>query len=248
MQQVTSPLPQVTVPVQSTSSAGIQPPTTSSVDSLTTPVLNLQTPSLYSNIPPMFSSLMGDFPFGQPSSTTHTSTGGGDSSSAALVAFPVSIQPSGGTGPGNLILHAQNLGQPFLLTPNVNDNRTNPLQGFTPPPGALATVSPNIKDLDQLKAQYERTQQLIHQQLLFSQIINQQQTSRPPATSVTQAGPSFGTTREMDSGLGGQESDSEGYINGTDVMMGSEERAESGDEPLPKRSRLDNSPTSIVQV
>ncbi len=109
--------------------------------------------------------------------------GGGDSSSAALVAFPVSIQPSasgGGSGAGgNLILQAQNMGQPFLLTPTY-DSRQNPLfnssqqAGFTPPTSNLAAgLSPSIgglQNLEQLKQQYERTQQMIQQQLLYTQI------------------------------------------------------------------------------
>ncbi len=199
----------------------------------------------------MFSSFMGDFPFSQPPGS---STGaGGDSSSAALVAFPVSIQPSGGTGPGNLILHAQNMGQPFLLTPSV-DGRQNSAQGFTPPTSGLTSnMSPNVKDFEQLKAQYERTQQLIHQQLLFSQMQSMfQQTSRATPTSATQTTPSSiqaGPTADIDSGLRGQELEAKRYINGADVMMGGESgRGGTSEEPLPKRSRLDNSPSSIVQV
>ena len=143
------------------------------------------------------------------------------------------------------------MGQPFLLTPSM-DGRQNPLQGFTPPSAniaaAAASMSPNIKDFEQLKAQYERTQQMIHQQLLLSQML-QQQSSRPPPAAVTQTSPSniqHGTTGDIDSGLGGQESEADRYINGSDVMMGGENRREeSTEEPLAKRSRLDNSPTSI---
>lgn len=204
----------------------------------------------------MFSSLMGDFPFNQPpaAATSNTTSTGGDSSSAALVAFPVSIQPSGGAGPGNLILHAQNMGQPFLLTPSV-DGRQGTAQNFTPPapvpPGLSATVSPNIKDFEQLKAQYERTQQMIHQQLLFSQMQSMlQQSTRATPTSGTQATPTnvqaAGPSGDMDSGLGGQESEADKYINGADVMMGGRSgRGGAPDEPLAKRSRLSNSPSSI---
>ncbi len=200
----------------------------------------------------MLSSFLGDFPFSQPPASS--SATGGDSSSAALVAFPVSIQPSGGTGPGNLILHAQNMGQPFLLTPSV-DGRQNSVQSFTPPTSGLAAnMSPNVKDFEQIKAQYERTQQLIHQQLLFSQMQSMlQHTSRATPTSGTQTTPlsiQSGPTADIDSGLrGGQESEAERYINGADVMMGGEGgRGGASEEPLPKRSRLDTSPSSIVQV
>lgn len=163
-------------------------------ESLTTPVLSLATPNVFSSLPPIFSSLLGDFPFNQTpiNSAAGTGTGGGgasgvaggggDSSSAALVAFPVSIQPSAtgtsGSNAGNLILQAQNMGQPFLLTPSY-DSRQNPLfnsQSYaTPPPSSLATattgLSPNVSgNLEQLKQQYERTQQLIQQQLFYAQM------------------------------------------------------------------------------
>ncbi len=197
----------------------------------------------------MFSSLMGDFPFSQPASSS--TSAGGDSSSAALVAFPVSIQPSGGAGPGNLILHAQNMGQPFLLTPSI-DGRQNTTQTFASPapPGLSASASPNVKDFEQLKAQYERTQQMIHQQLLLSQMQSMlQQTTRAPPTTSVQATPSSirpGPSGDMDSGLGGQESEADRYINGADVMMGGRSgQAGTSDEPLPKRARLSNSPIHV---
>ena len=164
---------------------------TTNTEALTTPILSLATPNMFSSLPPLFSSFMGDFPFGQlgqipggasAGGSTAVATGGnpgggggGDGSSAALVAFPVSIQPSAsGAGMGNLVLQAQNMGQPFLLTPTY-DRSANPLANSQgPPPSSLATgssVNPNMmKDLEQLKQQYERTTQLIQQQLLLSQM------------------------------------------------------------------------------
>ena len=185
-------------------------------ESLTTPVLSLTTPTVFSSLPPIFSSLLGDFPFNQTPISSMTSgkggagssgaggsagggcgssggggggsSRGGEKSSTALVAFPVSIQPSatsgtaggmagGGNSAGNLILQAQNMGQPFLLTPSF-DSRQNPLfnsQSYaTPTPSSLATttgLSPNISgNLEQLKQQYERTQQLIQQRLFYTQM------------------------------------------------------------------------------
>lgn len=169
-------------------------------ESLTTPVLSLTTPNVFSSFPPMFSSLLGDFPFNQTPISSATGSGasgaggsgtggggggggggsgGGESSSTALVAFPVSIQPSatGGSNAGNLILQAQNMGQPFLLTPSF-ESRQNALfnsQSYAmPTPSSLATtagLSPNVSgNLEQLKLQYDRTQQLIQQQLLYTQM------------------------------------------------------------------------------
>lgn len=158
--------------------------TTTHSESLTTPVISLATPNLLSALPPpLFSGLTGDFSFGSLMSGGLGSMGGGGAGelSSALVAFPVSIQPSStsGTNPnaGNIVLQAQNMGQPFLLTPNI-DPRHNPMlsqQNFTSPPSSL---SPNMRDLEQLKHQYERVQQqLLHQQLFISQQLhNQQQT------------------------------------------------------------------------
>ena len=116
--------------------------------------------------------------------------GGGDkdSSSAALVAFPVSIQPSasatGGSNAGNLILQAQNMGQPFLLTP-TRQNSLLSSQSFATPPPSSNPLGPGATgigtgNLEQLKQQYERTQQLIQQQLFYSQmqILQQQQQSK----------------------------------------------------------------------
>ena len=222
---------------------------------------------MFSSLPPIFSSFLGDFPFSQTPGNTHAAGGGGgDSSSAALVAFPVSIQPSaGGTGPGNLVLHAQNMGQPFLLTPSM-DSRTNPLvssQGYTPPSSTLPSgLSPNVKDFEQLKAQYERAQQLIHQQLLLSQMQSMLQQQTTKGSSVTQPSGSTATpsvihtqpvgevAQDMDSGIGTHDAteDTNRYINGSDVMMGShrEVRGHEGGEPLAKRSRVDTSPDSSV--
>ena len=199
-QQAASPLPQVSL---NAPGARGGPPiqTTTSSESLTTPVLSLATPNIFSSLPPIFSNLMGDFPFGQtPGASAGAASsgpggGGGDNPSAALVAFPVSIQPSAGSsGAGNLILQAQNMGQPFLLTPTY-DTRQNPLntQGLTPPTSLPTGFSPNIKDFEQLKQQYERTQQLIQQQLLLSQMIQQQQQHQQ------------GSGSGRDGGVGGEE-------------------------------------------
>ncbi len=199
-------------------------------ESLTTPVLSLTTPNVFSSLPPIFSSLLGDFPFNQPPVTSSaanslsTSTAGDkDSSSAALVAFPVSIQPSatssGNTNAGNLILQAQNMGQPFLLTPTY-DSRQNPLlnsQGYaTPPPSSgLTSATGGVGsgvggNLEQLKQHYERTQQLIQQQLLYTQMqmLHQQHNKEgggadnsSNSTSVATAGSIVATT-----GIGGRKS------------------------------------------
>ena len=128
---------------------------------------------------------------------------GDGGSSAALVAFPVSIQPSAsGQGMGNLVLQAQNMGQPFLLTPTY-DRTQHPLlnnsqgHGAPPPPSSQVSggMNPNMmKDLEQLKQQYERTTQLIQQQLLFSQMTSmmhqqhQQQTQQPRSDGGTGGG------------------------------------------------------------
>lgn len=277
-QQETSPLPLTTQPagcvVNSTSSL-----TTTTTDSLTTPVLSLTTPNIFSSLPPIFSSLIGgDFPFNQPSAPNAagggaTGGGGGDSSSAALVAFPVSIQPSatGGSGTGNLILQAQNMGQPFLLTPSY-DSRQNPLftsQSYsTPPTSSLpAGLSPNIggMNLEQLKLQYERTQQMIQQQLLYTQMQMMQQ-QQDKDGCVAEGGVAVSSTmashsmRGMEAaGVGGvigssrvRTGDGTQYINGSDVMIGSHSQSQhgmgvrsrsSGEEAIPpdKKARLDTS-------
>lgn len=280
LQQDTSPLPQVNLTTQpaggvvnSTSSL------TTTTDSLTTPVLSLTTPNIFSSLPPIFSSLVGgDFPFNQPSAPNTAGGGavggamggsGGDTSSAALVAFPVSIQPSAtsGSGTGNLILQAQNMGQPFLLTPTY-DSRQNPLftsQSYsTPPTSSLpAGLSPSIggMNLEQLKLQYERTQQMIQQQLLYTQMqmMQQQQDKDGGVTaSSTVASPSM---RGMEaagvigSSRVGRTGDGTQYINGSDVMIGSHSQSQlhgmgvrsrsSGEEgdavPPDKKARLDTS-------
>lgn len=119
------------------------------------------------------------------------------SAASALVAFPVSIQPSSvgssTSGTGNIILQAQNMGQPFLLTPNYDPTRQNPLfssqtSSFTPP-STLAGLSPSRKDLEQLKHQYEKVQQqlLQQQQLFLSQTLQQQAkdgATGPPSNTV----------------------------------------------------------------
>ncbi len=149
----------------------------------------------------------------------------GDSGSAALVAFPVSIQPSAsGQGMGNLVLQAQNMGQPFLLTPTY-DRTQHPLMNTSqggssgghgapppppPPPASLssASISPNMmRDLEQLKQQYEKTTQLIQQQLLFSQMTSMiqqhQQQSQPPQGDVDVGGAGGGPPEGPPGGDGG---------------------------------------------
>ena len=115
--------------------------------SLTTPIMSLTTPSLISSLPP------GEGPLG----------GGGEMGSAsALVAFPVSIQPGNNPTPGsNIIIQAQNMGQPFLLTPTPNQGGSSLV---TPP--ILSGNSPStLRDLEQLKLQYDRIYQQISQTL-----------------------------------------------------------------------------------
>ena len=155
-------------------------------DSLTTPILSMATPNLLSSLPPpLFSSLTGDFPFGAlmssglGSGTAGGGGGGGGEISSALVAFPVSIQPSSSgpsTNAGNIVLQAQNMGQPFLLTPNIDPRQNSFLtqQTYQPPPSS--SLSPNIRDLEQLKQHYDRVQQqLLQQQLFISQQLQQSQ-------------------------------------------------------------------------
>ena len=223
MQQATSPLAPVGLSTPAGGGGGVtQAPaiagqTTTNAESLTTPILSLTTPNVFSSLPPLFSSIMGDFPFGQlppggASAGASTAVGaggnpggGGDgSSSAALVAFPVSIQPSAsGAGMGNIVLQAQNMGQPFLLTPTY-DRSTNPLLNSQGPPSSLAgagggsgggggaggVVGQNsMRDLEQLKQQYERTTQIIQQQLLLSQMTSmmQQQQQQQHSQQTQQA-------------------------------------------------------------
>ena len=253
LQQSTSPLAQVAEARGGGGGGPAHAPganhqTTTTTEALTTPILSLATPNIFSSLPPLFSSIMGDFPFGQmgqiPGGASAGGTagmatsgnpggggggGGGDGgSSAALVAFPVSIQPSAsGAGMGNLVLQAQNMGQPFLLTPTY-DRSSHPLlnsQGAPPSSLASGNVNPNMmKDLEQLKQQYERTTQLIQQQLLLSQMSmmhqhqqqsqQQQQTAHHPGeVHVEGAGGSGGngaTTQVNISGGGGAQGTGQG--------------------------------------
>ena len=146
------------------------------------------------------------------------------------------------------------MGHPFLLTPNY-DARQNPLfapTGLTPPT-TLAGMSPSLKDLEQLKQQYERTQQLIQQQLLISQMMQHHQhrdllgvnasgaATGVPAThaAVTEGSPSSSSTNQqqqvstvhdIDSGLGshdGDDSQANRFINGSDIMIGSSQGSQS---------------------
>ena len=258
--------------------------TTTHSESLTTPVLSLATPNLLSSLPPpLFSGLTGDFSFnslmgsGGLSSLSGLSGGGGGGGgelSSALVAFPVSIQPSsssgGNSGAGNIVLQAQNMGQPFLLTPNM-DPRQNPMlsqQSFTPPPSSL---SPNVRDLEQLKQQYERVQQqLLQQQLFISQQLQHQQQQTPAreggAPALTRKSPaaahrdSHGQRREPggDGGGGGggvsslatREARSDASIAASSPLESSQEdmdTVENCDTP-PKRPRLETSPEQPTSV
>ncbi len=115
--------------------------------------MSLTTPSLFSStLPPALSN--SEFPL----SSIISGEGGG--STSALVAFPISIQPGAGNTPGNnLIIQAQNMGQPFLLTPTPSDKQ-NPT--LTPP-----TPYSSIKDLEQLKLQYDKIYQQISDTLQF---------------------------------------------------------------------------------
>lgn len=124
--------------------------------SLTTPIMSLTTPSLISSLPQGLSSSEGPL-------------GGGEMGSAsALVAFPVNIQPGSNTAPGNnIIIQAQNMGQPFLLTPTPNQGGATSL--VTPP--IMAGNSPSsLRDLEQLKLQYDRIYQQISQTLQHHQL------------------------------------------------------------------------------
>ena len=56
--------------------------TTTSTESLTTPILSLATPNIFSSLPPLFSSFMGDFPFGQIPGGASAGGGGGGGASA----------------------------------------------------------------------------------------------------------------------------------------------------------------------
>ena len=131
------------------------PPVTVNTDSLTTPIMSLTTPSLFSSVQPGLSSFTADVP------------GLSDIGSAsALVAFPVNIQPSStgnqsNSGPGgNIVIQAQNTGQPFLLTPKQAPGAVHTSGGLlsTPPTSSL-------RDLEQLKLQYDKIYQQISQTL-----------------------------------------------------------------------------------
>lgn len=186
--------------------------------SLTTPIMSLSTPSIFgAGLPPLFSSIMGDFPF-------NSATAGSSEMHSALVAFPVSIQPTSGAGSnsmgGNIILQAQNMGQPFLLTPSY-DRQNSVYTSQVLPASAFGTVSPGSRDLEQLKLQYEK----IQQQLLLSQAL---QTSRDieTAQSSTTMGETdhVGRGEDSEAQLASQPSQ---FLN-SDVMMSSQTK-----EPLP---------------
>ncbi|XP_003388870.1 PREDICTED: myocyte-specific enhancer factor 2B-like [Amphimedon queenslandica] len=150
-----SPSEQKPVPLTVATSHFHPPPVTVNTDSLTTPIMSLTTPSLFSSVQPGLSSFAADVP------------GLGDIGSAsALVAFPVNIQPSStgnpsASGPGgNIVIQAQNTGQPFLLTPKQTP-------GAVHTSGGLLSTPPNssLRDLEQLKLQYDKIYQQISQTL-----------------------------------------------------------------------------------
>ena len=171
-----SPVEQPTV----TNASQLVTTTTINTDSLNTPIMSLTTPSLFSSLPPGLSNIATELPLG-------SSTLGDIGSTSALVAFPVSIQPSSvsTTTPGsNIILQAQNMGQPFLLTPTPYDKPQTTTPSITPsnlltPPSTLATSGglSSLRDLEQLKLQYDRIYQQISQTL---QQHSQQQSQDPP--------------------------------------------------------------------
>ena len=127
---------------------------------------------------------------------------------------------------GNLVLQAQNMGQPFLLTPTY-DRSVNPLMNSqgAPPTSLASGVNPNVmKDLEQLKQQYERTTQLIQQQLLLSQMtsmMTQQSQQQPPQHHQADGGGSEGTgdggTSQTGGGGGGGGGGGEGQMEGTNL-------------------------------
>ena len=253
---------------------------TTHTESLTTPILSLATPNLLSAFPPpLFSSLTGDFPFsalmsgGLGSSSGTGGGGGGGELSSALVAFPVSIQPSsssgGGSSAGNIVLQAQNMGQPFLLTPNV-DPRQNPLLSqttFTPPPlSSSSSLSPNVRDLEQLKHQYERVQQqLLQQQLFISQQLHHQQQQMlggkeggggGAARKSTPTPPSKeGSTQHKETATGSQHKETSAIVGGGErpkihlqtvspSLRDGQEDMDTGENvgTPPKRPRVESSP------
>ena len=267
-QQSTSPLPQVGF-TQGTTQAS------TNSESLTTPILSLATPNLFSSLPPLFSSFMGDFPFGASASTGGGGAGGGGGGTgggggggggggdlpSALVAFPISIQPSGvsggSSGTGNIILQAQNMGQPFLLTPTYDASRQNPLfasggsQPFTPP-STLAGISPGPKDLEQLKLQYDRLQQqLIQQQLLLQQGLQHQHQSGAtgPQVPPTQPTPPHEDPQSSSQEQSTASSQASRFINTSEVLMSSQsgtatlpvQVTDSDSTTAPKRPRLEAS-------
>ena len=117
-------------------------------------------------LPPSLSGLLTEFPL----SSVIGGDGGGSGSTSALVAFPINIQPeAGGTLGSNLIIQAQNMGQPFLLTPTPSEKQTATL---TPPTSYSA-----IKDLEQLKLQYDKIYQQISETLQFHEQNKQDKTA-----------------------------------------------------------------------
>ena len=138
--------------------------TTANNDSLTTPIMSLTTPSLFSSLPPSLSSLPTEFPLG--SAVAEGGSVGG--STSALVAFPISIQPGAGNTPGNnVIIQAQNMGQPFLLTPTPYDKQTTntTTSHVSTPPTSIGSGYSSLRDLEQLKLQYDRIYQQISETL-----------------------------------------------------------------------------------
>ena len=247
-QQSTSPLPQVGFNAAATT----QPQSTNS-ESLTTPILSLHTPNLFSSLPPLFSSFMGDFPFGVPPTSSGGPGGGGTGDGhSALVAFPVSIQPSAlsgsTTGSSNIVLQAQNMGQPFLLTPTV-DARSNPLFSsatFTPPTTLAGTSPGQQRDFEHLKHQYDRLQQqILQQQLLLQQGLHhhQQQLLQQHSKGATGTQPSTqnAITDSSSQDLQDKQEHSQ-FISSTDIMITSPSGpSRESEASASKRPRLETS-------
>ena len=140
-------------------------------DSLTTPIMSLTTPNIFSSLPPGLSNFSVDIPnLGETGSTS------------ALVAFPVSIQPSSinnTPGTGNIILQAQNMGQPFLLTQTSHEKQSSASSSGSGAGGVASSFTPtsvlstggtgggvsSLRDLEQLKLQYDKIYQQISQTL-----------------------------------------------------------------------------------
>lgn len=184
-------------------------------DPLATPIMSLATPSLFSNLPSMMSGL-GDFPF----NTNPTDQ------PSALVAIPINLQQSSGSG--NVMLQAHNLGQPFLLTPTYEPNAP-----VFPSPGGTS-VQGNSQEI------------LAHYLLQQQQQMQKQQTGSNTKT-VTKAPDASSIIEQSSSGYVQVESSSEQDISFSSSMEHSRSTLQSYDPslnsstlelPVTKRVRL----------